>query len=44
MAYVIEKKTPVAMQERIFRETKKIRNLTSCYWLNDEDFLIDIQN
>ncbi len=44
MAYVIEKKIPVAMQERIFRETKKIRCLTDCYWLNDDDFIIDIQN
>lgn len=44
MAYSIEKKIPVAMQERIFRETQKIRDLTGCYWLNDDDFLIDIQN
>ncbi len=32
------------MQERIFRETKKIRSLTDCYLLNDDDFFIDIQN
>ena len=44
MAYVIEKKIPVAMQERIFRETQQARNSVGTgYWLDDEDFLEYIQ-
>ena len=45
MAYVIEKKIPVAMQERIFRETQQARDSASTgYGLDDDDFLEYIQN